>query len=131
LTAWPPPGAEPVDVEGFYERVADAGYEYGPSFRGLRAAWRAGDEIFGEVELPDEAEDDADRFGIHPALLDAALHPVVLLNGGSAEDVAGIRLPFAWADVALFAVGARVVRVRVSPVGEDAVSVVLADAAGS
>ncbi|WP_436851292.1 acyltransferase domain-containing protein, partial [Streptomyces asoensis] len=131
LTAWPPPGAEPVDVDGFYERVAAAGYEYGPSFRGLRAAWRAGDEVFAEVALPDEVEDDADRFGIHPALLDAALHPVVLLNGGSAEDIAGIRLPFAWGDVALFAVGARVVRVRVSPVGEDAVSVVLADGAGS
>ncbi|KUN38634.1 hypothetical protein AQJ30_13920 [Streptomyces longwoodensis] len=131
LTAWPPPGAEPVDVDGFYERVAAKGYEYGPSFQGLRAAWRAGDEVFAEVALPDEAVEDADRFGIHPALLDAALHPVVLLNGASAEDLAELRLPFAWGDVALFAVGARVVRVRVSPLGEDAVSVVLADAAGS
>ncbi|MFG2284446.1 SDR family NAD(P)-dependent oxidoreductase [Streptomyces asoensis] len=113
-------------MEGFYERVADAGYEYGPSFRGLRAAWRAGDEIFGEVELPKGLHQDADRFGIHPALLDAALHPLLL----HAAD-RPLRLPFAWADVALFAVGARVVRVRVSPVGEDAVSVVLADAAGS
>ncbi|MEU5771646.1 SDR family NAD(P)-dependent oxidoreductase [Streptomyces asoensis] len=126
LTAWPPPGAEPVDVDGFYERVAAAGYEYGPSFRGLRAAWRAGDEIFGEIELPEGLHQDADRFGIHPALLDAALHPLLL----HAAD-RPLRLPFAWGDVALFAVGARVVRVRVSPVGEDAVSVVLADGAGS
>ncbi|WP_435856871.1 SDR family NAD(P)-dependent oxidoreductase, partial [Streptomyces longwoodensis] len=124
--AWPPAGAEPVDVDGFYERVAAKGYEYGPSFQGLRAAWQLGDEVFGEIELPETLHQDADRFGIHPALLDAALHPLLL----QAAD-RPLRLPFAWGDVALFAVGARVVRVRVSPLGEDAVSVVLADAAGS
>ena len=39
---WPPPGAVPVDVTGLYEQLAAAGYEYGPAFRGLRAAWRRG-----------------------------------------------------------------------------------------
>ncbi|OKI85250.1 polyketide synthase, partial [Streptomyces sp. CB02058] len=81
LEVWPPEGAVPVSVEGAYERLVDDGYEYGPVFRGLRAVWTRGEEIFAEVSLPDEAREDAGRFGLHPALLDAALHSV-LLSGG-------------------------------------------------
>lgn len=40
--AWPPPGAEPVPVEGVYEDLAALSLRYGPEFRGLRAAWRRG-----------------------------------------------------------------------------------------
>ncbi len=36
--------------------------------------WRRGEEIFAEVALPDEQREEAARFGLHPALLDAALH---------------------------------------------------------
>ncbi|QEU89615.1 SDR family NAD(P)-dependent oxidoreductase [Streptomyces kanamyceticus] len=131
LTAWPPSGAERVDVESFYEQVAEAGYDYGPGFQGLRSAWRVGDDVYAEIVLPDELGPQAERFGIHPALLDAALHPVVLLNGGSAADINELRLPFSWGGVSLYAVGATSLRVRVSPAGEDAVSVVVADAAGA
>src|SRR5205085_4934712 len=72
--AWPPEGAEPLDVEFVYDRLAERGLGYGPAFQGLRAAWQRGDELFAEVALGDDAKGDADRFGIHPALLDAALH---------------------------------------------------------
>jgi len=40
LAQWPPAGATALDIEGFYERLAETGFCYGPSFRGLRAAWR-------------------------------------------------------------------------------------------
>ncbi|MDT0447467.1 polyketide synthase dehydratase domain-containing protein, partial [Streptomyces johnsoniae] len=66
---WPPAGAEAVPLSGFYERLAQDGYEYGPAFRGLRAAWRRGEEIFAEVRLPEERH--GDDFDLHPALLDA------------------------------------------------------------
>ncbi|MFD0662082.1 polyketide synthase dehydratase domain-containing protein [Thermocatellispora tengchongensis] len=76
LTAWPPPGAVPVDVDGRYDELAGQGYDYGPSFQGLRAAWRRGEEVYAEVSLP--GEQDAAAYAVHPALLDAALHAVGL-----------------------------------------------------
>ncbi len=36
LALWPPPGAEPLDIGGLYDTFADAGFAYGPAFRGLR-----------------------------------------------------------------------------------------------
>ncbi|MFJ1569952.1 beta-ketoacyl synthase N-terminal-like domain-containing protein, partial [Streptomyces erythrochromogenes] len=50
--AWPPAGAEPVSLDGAYEGFAGAGFGYGPVFRGLRAVWRRGEELFAEVALP-------------------------------------------------------------------------------
>ncbi|WP_242432745.1 SDR family NAD(P)-dependent oxidoreductase [Streptomyces sp. Root1310] len=124
LTSWPPADAEPVDLEGFYERLSTSGYGYGPAFRSLRAAWRRGDEIFAEVTLPEQQ--DVSGFGVHPALLDAALHAVMATGDGHE----GIRLPFSWSGVSLFAAGASNVRVRLAPAGPDAVSVEVADAKG-
>ncbi|MGK4580159.1 SDR family NAD(P)-dependent oxidoreductase [Kitasatospora sp. HPMI-4] len=121
-TAWPPAGAQALDLDGTYERLAELGAGYGPLFQGLRAAWRRGEEVFAEVELPLET----DRFGIHPALFDAALHAIGL-RAGAAERIA---LPFAWSGVELHAVGAKALRVRISPAGSDAVRIELADGAG-
>ncbi|MYU13656.1 hypothetical protein GTZ78_23940, partial [Streptomyces sp. SID8361] len=50
---WPPASAQPVDLEGFYERSAAAGYAYGPSFQGVRAVWREGADLLAEVALPE------------------------------------------------------------------------------
>ncbi len=108
LSEWPPAGATPIDLTDVYDRLAERGYGYGPAFRGLRAAWRDGEEIFAEVALPDGV--DAARFGLHPALLDAALHPLVL-------DAPDLPLPFAWSGVSLHATGATALRVRWSPRG--------------
>nr|BAO66542.1 type I polyketide synthase [Streptomyces sp. MJ635-86F5] len=126
LSSWPPAGAEVVDLDGLYGELAAVGLAYGPVFRGLRAAWRRGDEVFAEVALPDEVAGEAGRYGLHPALLDAALHT------GAFTAVAGERaaLPFSWSDVELYASGASAVRVRMRPVGERAVAVDLADGSG-
>ncbi|MFE2851118.1 SDR family NAD(P)-dependent oxidoreductase [Streptomyces lavendulae] len=124
---WPPAGAEPVDLTGFYDRLADAGLGYGPAFQGLRAAWRLGDEVYAEVALDADRQETAGRFGLHPALLDAALHAVGL---GSFLDGPGVRLPFSWNGVSLHAGGARALRVRLSPAGGDAVALTVTDTAG-
>ncbi|MFH8371872.1 type I polyketide synthase, partial [Streptomyces sp. NPDC018031] len=125
LAAWPPPGAEPVDVTGFYDWLADAGYGYGPAFQGLRAAWRRDGEVFAEVALADQA---ADRYGLHPALLDAALHGALLgLLDGSTDQV---RLPFSWNGVRLYAPGAHTVRARLASGAGDALTLDLADGTG-
>ncbi|GAA4184160.1 type I polyketide synthase [Streptosporangium oxazolinicum] len=135
LRSWPPAGAEPIDVDGVYERLADSGLVYGPVFTGLRAAWRSGDEVFAEVSLPEVATADAARFGLHPALFDASLH--VLGMAGIAEDPvrdeeSGAWLPFSWSGVTLYAGGASTVRVRlVRDAAGRAVAMRIADGAGA
>ncbi|MFI6173894.1 polyketide synthase dehydratase domain-containing protein, partial [Nocardia sp. NPDC051052] len=118
LAQWPPTGADAVDLAGLYDRLADAGYGYGPVFQGLRALWRRGDELFVEATLP-ESDDDATRYGLHPALLDAVLHGMaVRADGVAASDGEGGRgpwLPFAWQDVILHAAGATSLRAHISP----------------
>ncbi|QLE70650.1 SDR family NAD(P)-dependent oxidoreductase [Streptomyces rectiverticillatus] len=121
LAAWPPAGAQPVAVDDLYDRLAGQGYHYGPAFQGLRAAWRRGEETFAEIELPVEAE----SFGLHPALFDAALHAAGL--GGPEEGTA--RLPFSWTGVSLYAAGATALRVRIT--GTDVTTLRLADATGA
>ncbi|MFE0895668.1 type I polyketide synthase, partial [Streptomyces smyrnaeus] len=113
-SVWPPSSAEPVDIDGFYERAAAFGYGYGPAFQGVRAVWRDGHdgrELLAEVELP-EAAGGPEGFGIHPALLDAALHPGLLLTEAPDDDRAW--LPFAWNGVVLRAADATTVRVRIT-----------------
>ncbi|MGW4908859.1 SDR family NAD(P)-dependent oxidoreductase [Streptomyces sp. NPDC004270] len=125
LVQWPPADAEPVDVEGFYPRLADTGLGYGPAFQGLRAAWRRGDEVFAEIALPDQQRARAGEFGLHPALLDAALHALALRG----DD--GLRLPFAFRGVRWYDTGATALRVRLTVVGEDAVRLDLTDGSGA
>ncbi|WP_329093498.1 type I polyketide synthase [Streptosporangium sp. NBC_01469] len=120
--AWPPPGATPVPLDGFYPRLAELGYGYGPVFQGLRAMWRRGEEVFAEVDLPEDA--DGAGYGLHPALLDAALHTGLVDHEGP------IRLPFSWNGVELYATGASSLRVRLAPSGPDAVTVQAADPEG-
>ncbi|WP_343982632.1 polyketide synthase dehydratase domain-containing protein, partial [Streptosporangium amethystogenes] len=124
---WPPRGASAVELDGLYDRFAEGGFAYGPVFQGLRAVWRRGDEVFAEIALPEQVGD-ADAYGVHPALLDAALHAVPFLE--AAEPEAG-RLPFAWGGVHLHAGGATILRVRVTRTGADAVSVTAVDLAGA
>ncbi|MET9010059.1 type I polyketide synthase [Streptomyces olivaceoviridis] len=122
LTAWPPPGAEPVDLDGVYDRLAGLGAEYGPRFQGLRAAWRHGEEAYAEVAVPT----DGAAFGLHPALFDAALHAIGLRAGAEER----MTLPFAWNGVELYAPGATALRVKIAPAGTGAVRIEAADETG-
>ncbi|MGX1633245.1 type I polyketide synthase [Streptomyces albidoflavus] len=118
---WPPRGAVAADLEGFYART-----EYGPVFQGLRAVWTRDDEAFVEVALPPQV-DDAEYYGMHPALLDAAVQSVGFAGLGDGKKL----VPFSWSGVSLHAGGASVVRVRVARVGEDTVSIAAVDVEGA
>ncbi|KOY59052.1 type I polyketide synthase, partial [Streptomyces sp. XY332] len=132
FVAWPPAGAQPVEVGDFYSGLVERGYGYGPSFQGLRAVWRRGEELFAEVALPEEHQKEADGFGIHPGLLDAALHTGMFgaSEGTTAEESGKPVLPFAWNGLVLHAAGASALRVRMAPGGPGAVSLTAADEAG-
>jgi acyl transferase domain-containing protein len=135
LRVWPPEGATAVDVAGAYGTLADAGLDYGPAFQGLRAAWRRDGELFAEIALPPEQHADAVRFGVHPALLDAALHLAALgsLPGAGTEQVERRnRLPFIWNGVRVHASGAVALRVRLRIAeGSEELSLLAADPAGT
>src|SRR3984957_2361313 len=128
LSSWPPVGATPVDIDGLYNRLAARGYGYGPAFQGLTAMWRRGDDIFADVSLPDDAGVSPTGFGVHPAVLDAALHAVIVAT--ETDDGHGVLVPFSWQGVSLHAAGASAVRARIAPSGPSAVSVDLADGLG-
>ncbi|WP_319305887.1 type I polyketide synthase [Streptomyces scabiei] len=123
--AWPPVGAEKLDVSGLYEEFAAAGYDYGPLFQGVRAVWRREGEIFAEVGLP---QGSGAGFAVHPVLLDAALHALVLLDP-EADGVGEPRLPFSWTGVSLTSTDATELRVRLAAT-DDGVSLSAVDTAG-
>ncbi|WP_448331392.1 type I polyketide synthase [Streptomyces sp. DSM 41534] len=127
FAVWPPAEAEAIDVADLYDRFIDVGFAYGPAFQGVRAAWRRGDEVFAEVDLPEAQEGEAARYGLHPALLDASLHTVAFKPSGSD----GSTLPFSWNGVTLHASGASALRVRLTSVGEDTVSLHVTDVSGA
>ncbi len=115
---WPPEGAIAVEVDDVYDGLAERGLEYGPAFQGARAVWRRGDEVFVEVALPESVKLQAAPFGLHPVLLDAALHAAGVGLAGGVGAVGGngdgVRLPCSWEGVELFATGASSLRVRLS-----------------
>ncbi|MDQ3404939.1 MAG: SDR family NAD(P)-dependent oxidoreductase, partial [Actinomycetota bacterium] len=123
LTQWPPADAEAEPIDGLYDRLAVAGYGYGPVFRGLRAVWRRGSEVFAEVVLPEGT--DAAAFALHPAALDSALHALAV----AADPDRPAELPFSWRGVELHAAGAGHLRVRLTPTS-DGVEIVVADGTG-
>ncbi|WP_244900238.1 type I polyketide synthase [Streptomyces nanshensis] len=134
-STWPPRDAEELATAGCYERFTELGFAYGPLFQGLRAAWRGRDgELYAEVALP-EGADSGDGFGLHPALLDAALH-AALLDGGaatgtSAQNGTAPGVPFSWEGVTLHASGATALRVRLSRDPDGAFAIALTDTAGA
>ncbi|WP_344493488.1 type I polyketide synthase [Streptomyces enissocaesilis] len=139
---WPPAGAVPLPLgtgagTGLYEGLAHGGLRYGPAFQGLRAAWRLGDDLLAEVELPEGEHGNARLFTLHPALLDSALHTLTLdqtapdgADGGSGTG-ALLSLPFTWSGVRLYASGARTLRVRVSRAEGNRARLELTDGTGA
>ncbi len=132
--SWPPPGSQALDVDRFYDRLVELGLEYGPAFQGLRAAWKTGDQVFAEVSLSEDQREEAARYSMHPALLDAALQTMgtpLLAGGGRDHEPGGaVRLPFSFGGVEVFAGGACSLRVLLSVVGDGEVSLLVGDEVG-
>ncbi|MDB1086973.1 type I polyketide synthase [Streptomyces sp. ACA25] len=130
LAVWPPAGAEQLGIEALYDTFADAGFDYGPAFRGLREVWQRGADLFATATLPTTADVPAGgEFALHPALIDSVLHAVV---AGGVIEVSGDQgwMPFSWSGVDLVGECGSTVRIRVSPVGDGVVSVTIADEHG-
>ncbi|MCZ7458832.1 type I polyketide synthase [Streptomyces sp. WMMC940] len=111
LEAWPPVGAQAIDP-AHGDRA---------SYPGVLAAWHRDGELFAEVALSEDT--DVDGYGLHPALLEAALHGTLRTagRGGVVTQARGARL---------HAVGASVLRVQLTPGAEGGWGVRLADPSG-
>ncbi|MER6615929.1 type I polyketide synthase [Streptomyces xantholiticus] len=130
VDVWPPQDAVPVDVSGFYPELVDRGYGYGPAFQGLRSMWRLGDdEVYGEVQLPEHVPHAKDGFAVHPALFDAALHPMLSLM--VPDDPTQAVLPYSWAKVACHAHGGGRLRVRIARISDTEVSLAITGSDGA
>ncbi|WP_157110643.1 type I polyketide synthase, partial [Nocardia anaemiae] len=136
---WPPSAATGIDVAAAYTGLLALGYDFGPAFQGVRALWRRGEEVFAEIAVDADAGVRAEGFGIHPALLDAALHARLLAdvpeNGaGQSESpftvgAGQVVLPFSWESVSLHAAESSALRVRLTTTGSS-VSMAVADEQG-
>ncbi|WP_344415249.1 type I polyketide synthase, partial [Streptomyces glomeratus] len=131
LSAWPPAGAVPVGIDAL-ETPLD------PEFVAPTAAWSLGEELFVEVAVRAEHREGAARFVLHPGLLDAAVYTLGR-NGTppAGTDPAAVSVPAVWQGVQVYAAGADVLRVRITPAAEassagraGAFSLTVADGAG-
>src|SRR5262245_24221889 len=121
---------ERVEVEQAYEELSSTGLRYGPSFQGMQTLWHGTNEAVAELSLP-EGVDGAERYGIHPVLLDAAFQSLL----GVARKPT-LHLPFALDKLTVHGSGATaaVAYVRTRQEGESAdgltADVTLTDAQG-
>jgi phthiocerol/phenolphthiocerol synthesis type-I polyketide synthase C len=82
---------ETLSSDEFYRALAGAGAEYGRTFRGVEQLWRGGPEALGQLNIPQEVEQEAAAYQLHPAILDACLQvlaataPITTVTDGQEE----------------------------------------------
>ncbi|UPZ33560.1 SDR family NAD(P)-dependent oxidoreductase [Streptomyces sp. LRE541] len=130
LAVWPPAGAVGVPIEDEYARLSAHGFSQGPLRHGPEKVWRRGDELFAQVELPMLDGMAASRFLVHPALLHAALLPIGL-SPLVDDSWQGGWMPSRCTGIRLDSAAPTVLRVRLAPAGENALSVTMADQNGT
>ncbi|WP_432123357.1 type I polyketide synthase [Streptomyces sp. S1] len=132
LSVWPPAGATEVDVEDAYARLREQGHGYGPAFQGLRKVWQRDGEVYAEVALDDEQRTEADRFALHPALLDTVVQAALLTGTVGAGAEGDVTVPHTWSGLSLYATGASVLRVRLAGAADSGTPAVrVADGTGA
>ncbi|MFI6044194.1 SDR family NAD(P)-dependent oxidoreductase [Nocardia sp. NPDC051321] len=123
--ATPPPDADaawqpdsvPVSRDDIYRGLAAHGLAYGAELRAVAAMWRSGTDICAEVELPGLWPPDS--YGLHPALLDAALHAIEAAEVIWSASAGVVRLPFVWTGYHRYARVTGKIRVRIARRGPD------------
>nr|AQW44888.1 polyketide synthase [Corallococcus coralloides] len=87
-----------TSVEEQYEAFQGIGLDYGPSFRTVRELRKARAESLGRVQLSEEQEAEAERYGIHPALLDGCLQVLAAALEG-VDGKGGVYVPVSLASL--------------------------------
>ncbi|WP_264078524.1 polyketide synthase dehydratase domain-containing protein, partial [Mycobacterium szulgai] len=125
----PPLPIQAIDTDDFYHQLATHGLHYQPPFQGVRALGQHPtnpDLVYAEIALP--ADTDITGYGIHPALLDAALQPLATLGQ---SDPTGPRLPFALTGITLHATTATHLHVHLTRTHPDTYTLHATDPTGA
>jgi len=121
---------EAIDAAAAYARFTSLGLNYGPTFQGLRGLRRGPREALAEVALAHGLE--ADGYGVHPALLDAALQAVI---AAMEVDLAGAPLPFEFGSFVVYRApgSSALVHIRLDAATADGVvaDLVMTDSSGA
>lgn len=86
----------PALADDFYRIFDDAGLNFGPTFRNLKAAWRNpghGEEALGRVEIDPAFAREAGRYHLYPGLLDACFHLLDVAMDKTEADKRSINMP--------------------------------------
>ncbi|MBI4852598.1 MAG: SDR family NAD(P)-dependent oxidoreductase [Acidobacteria bacterium] len=128
LEAWPPKGFQALTVEGVYSKLEEIGLNYGSTFQCLKEVYRNNQTVYAKVELSDEQAKEAEKYAIHPALLDSALHSIFFLY--QETDKQSVRLPFEINGATLYTKGAKELYARLALKNEETVEISLYDTEG-
>jgi acyl transferase domain-containing protein/NAD(P)-dependent dehydrogenase (short-subunit alcohol dehydrogenase family)/acyl carrier protein len=66
--------SEEIDATSFYDSLTALGLDFGDRFRGIARIRRRDGEAVAEIRLPEALAEEADRYRVHPALLDSCFH---------------------------------------------------------
>ncbi|MBE9061950.1 type I polyketide synthase [cf. Phormidesmis sp. LEGE 11477] len=61
-----------VPVAEYYEKLHTLGLEYGLDFQAIQQLWASPNQALGKIVLPESLQKSADRYRLHPVLLDAS-----------------------------------------------------------
>ncbi|HEV2639013.1 MAG TPA: SDR family NAD(P)-dependent oxidoreductase [Actinocrinis sp.] len=128
--AWPPPTATAVDTGDAYSRLADVSLEYGPAFQLLADVWTGDGAVYAEARMPQEEAHQADRFTIHPALLDSVLQALALAAPEPPSATGLVPLPFSWSGISWHDGPRATLRAVARARGHDAFALTVTDGGG-
>lgn len=91
------------ESEQHYQHMSGVGLHYGAGFQGVRHIWRRDGEALALIRLPEQLEEEAGQYYMHPAQLDACFQAVeASLAKTSDEDEADVFLPVSMDSVRLY-----------------------------
>ncbi|WP_053404616.1 type I polyketide synthase [Persicobacter sp. CCB-QB2] len=82
-----------MPIVPMYNELKNAGLLYGDTFRAITGLWTSKGEVLSEVTLHDDIEYGAERYNVHPAVLDACLHTIFAGKKHEQDNKRGIYLP--------------------------------------
>lgn len=63
-------------TQNLYEKIADIGLKFGPTFRTLQKVWKGENEYLAQIIAPPA---DSDKYVVHPTVLDAMLQAAMIM----------------------------------------------------
>lgn len=98
-----------LSAQQCYARLAELGAAYGPAQRGIAEIYLGDREVLARLELPAEQTHGCREYGLHPGLLDAAIHASIGLTWDAASQphdpstAMSVSIPFALDEADIFA----------------------------